>query len=190
MVWNEAVLTHRGDNSVTMADNSRILPNAGIGLYYEQKDFYVGVSMPHILENRLDLLEGVTAPVELASLENQHIFGMVGVLLDITNDIKLKPAVMIKYVKNAPIDMDLNVTAILKNDLWVGASYRFGGSTSQGFGESIDLFAQYQITNNLRIGVAYDFTLSEIQSQTSGTYEFFLTYCLKNTGRISNPRFF
>ena len=97
---------------------------------------------------------------------------------------------MIKYVKNAPIDMDLNLTAILRNDLWIGASYRFGGSKVEGFGESIDLYAQYQITNALRIGLAYDFTLSEIRSQSSGSYEFYVSYCLKDTGRISNPRFF
>ena len=97
---------------------------------------------------------------------------------------------MIKYVKNAPVDMDLNLTAILKNDLWLGVSYRFGGSKVQGFGESVDLYAQYQITNALRLGVAYDFTLSEIRSQNTGTYEFYVTYCLRKTGRISNPRFF
>jgi len=189
VVWNDAVLTHRGDNSVMMAENSKILPNAGLGLYYEQKDFYVGVSMPHLLENDLDLLEDFVS-TDISSLENQHIFGMVGVLVDVSDDIKLKPAAMIKYVKNAPVDMDLNLTAILKNDLWVGASYRFGGSKVEGFGESIDFYLQYQITNGLRIGAAYDFTLSEIRSQTSGTYEFYVSYCLRNTGRISNPRFF
>jgi len=189
VVWNDAVLTHRGDNSVMMAENSRLLPNAGIGVYYEQKDFYVGISMPHILENDLDLLEDFVS-TDITSLEKQHIFGMVGVLIDVHNDIKLKPAAMIKYVQNAPVDMDLNLTAILKNDLWLGASYRFGGSKVEGFGESIDVYLQYQITNALRIGAAYDFTLSEIRSQTSGTYEFYVTYCLKNTGRISNPRFF
>lgn len=190
VVWADAVLTHGGDNSVMMASNSRLLPNAGIGVYYEQQDFYVGISMPRILENQLDLLEDFVATTDVTSLANQHIFGMVGVLLDITDDIKVKPATLIKYVQDAPVDMDLNITAILKNDLWVGASYRFGGSRSNGIGESVSILAQYQITNNLRVGAAYDFTLSEIRSQTSGTYEFYITYCMKNTGRISNPRFF
>ena len=72
----------------------------------------------------------------------------------------------------------------------MGLSYRFGGSDVQGFGESIDLFVQYQLTNALRLGVAYDFTLSEIRSASSGTYEFYVSYCLRKTGRISNPRFF
>ena len=189
VVWNDAILTHLGDNSVMMAESSKILPNAGLGLYYEQKDFYVGLSMPHILENDLNLLENFTT-TDISSLENQHIFGMAGVLIDLNDDIKFKPALMVKYVKNAPIDADLNLTAILRNDLWIGLSYRFGGSEAQGFGESIDLFLQYQLTNGLRIGAAYDFTLSEIQSYSSGTYEFFVTYCLKKTGRISNPRFF
>jgi len=188
-VWNDARLTHTGDNSVTMAENSRVLPNAGLGVYYENPDFYVGISMPHILENDLDLLEDVVS-TDIQSLENRHLFGMAGLLVDINETVKLKPAIMVKYVKNAPVDIDLNLTAILKEDLWVGLSYRFGGSDVQGFGESIDLFVQYQLTNALRLGVAYDFTLSEIRSASSGTYEFYVSYCLRKTGRISNPRFF
>ena len=189
VVWNDALLTHTGDNSVTMASSSRILPNAGIGVYYENPNFYLGVSMPHILENDLDLLEDIVS-TDVLSLENQHLFGMAGVLIDVVDDIKLKPAIMVKYVNNAPLDVDLNLTAILKNDFWVGLSYRFGGSDVQGFGESIDLFLQYQLTNSLRLGAAYDFTLSEIQNSSSGTYEFYVSYCLRKTGRISNPRFF
>jgi len=189
VVWNDARLTHTGDNSVTMAESSRILPNAGLGVYYENPDFYVGISMPHILENDLDLLEDVVS-TDVLSLESQHLFGMAGVLIDINETVKLKPAVMVKYVNNAPLDIDLNLTAILKEDLWVGLSYRFGGSDVQGFGESVDLFVQYQLTNALRLGAAYDFTLSELQNSSSGTYEFYVSYCLRKTGRISNPRFF
>ena len=189
VVWNDARLTHQQDNAVMLAESSRIIPNAGLGLYYEASKFFLGVSIPHILENELDLLEDFVS-TDITSLANRHIFGMAGVLFDATEDIKIKPALMVKYVNNAPLDVDLNLTAILKNDLWIGLSYRFGGSEVKGIGESISAYVQYQLTNTLRIGMAYDFTLSELQSQNSGTYEFFVTYDLRKTGRISNPRFF
>jgi len=189
VIWNDARLTHQQDNAVTMAESSRIIPNAGLGLYYEAPKFFLGISMPRILENELDLLEDFVS-TDITSLANRHIFGMAGVLFDVTEDIKLKPALMIKYVDNAPIDADLNLTAILKNDLWIGLSYRFGGSEVEGIGESIDAFVQYQLTDTFRVGMAYDFTLSELRSQAAGTYEFFVTYDLRKTGRISNPRFF
>ena len=189
VVWNDARLTHQQDNSVMTAESSKLIPNAGLGLYYETPKYFVGISMPHILENELDLLEDF-ATTDITSLANQHIFGMAGVLIDVAEDIKIKPALMVKYVENAPLDIDLNLTAILKNDLWIGLSLRFGGSEVQGIGESIDAYVQYQLTNTLRVGMAYDFTLSEIRSQTSGTYEFFVSYDLRKTGRISNPRFF
>jgi len=189
VIWNDARLTHQQDNAVMMAESSRIIPNAGLGLYYEAPKFFLGISMPHILENELDLLEDFVS-TDITSLANRHIFGMAGVLIDVAEDIKIKPALMIKYVENTPIDADLNLTAILKNDLWIGLSYRFGGSDVQGIGESIDAYLQYQLTNTLRVGMAYDFTLSELRSQAAGTYEFFVTYDLRKTGRISNPRFF
>ena len=64
-----------------------------------------------------------------------------------------------------------------------------GGALS--FAESIDLTLFYKVTQDLGIGLAYDFTLSEIKDYTSGSFEVLLRYDIrKKAADMANPRFF
>ena len=96
-----------------------------------------------------------------------------------------------KYAKNTPFDMDINANFIFFERLWTGLTYRIGGFRNNGLGESLDLIVQYQINNNLKAGVAYDFSLTKVRQYSSGTYEIMLDYCLApRNKRLTNPRFF
>jgi hypothetical protein len=70
----------------------------------------------------------------------------------------------------------------LNKVLWVGSTYRIG--------DAISLMLDYDINNQLRVGYAFDYTISRIQGH-AGTHEFFLGYALskKRDGYI-HPRFF
>ncbi len=186
---NLLVATHQGDGMVTNLNNSKLLPNAGLGLYYEAQKFYLGMSLPHIIKGDISLLKE-SYDDNLSAVENVHAYLMTGLILNVNRNIRFKPAVLIKFVKNAPFDMDINGSFIFLDKLWVGLTYRLGGSTRQGFGESIDFVAQYQITNSFRLGVAYDFTLSEIKNYSNGTYEVLLQYDIQKRSKFTNPRFF
>lgn len=191
VTWQNEIALHVGDNLIVEAEKSKILPNAGVGLYYETDNFFIGASAPHIIQGDLSLLRESISRSDLEAIENQHFYGMVGLLFELNREVKFKPAAMVKYVLNAPIDFDLNGTFIFYDKLWAGLSYRWGGSTVRGFGESVDLLLQFQVTHSLRLGIAYDYTLSELQDYSSGTFEFYAHYCLfKGQERVANPRFF
>lgn len=189
--WLNESTTHTGDNLLSDALESKILPNAGLGLYYQSSSFYLGFSAPHLLKGDLSLLESTLPDDQLSSLEERHFFGMIGFLVKANQTIQLKPSALVKYVKNAPVDVDLNLSAIFYDKFWAGVSYRWGGSTQTGVGESIDLIVQYQVSESLRFGLGYDITLSEIKAYSSGSYEFFAHYCInKDKESVTNPRFF
>ena len=189
--WLNERVTQSGDMLLNSALQSKLLPNVGLGIYYEAPTFFVGVSAPHLLRGDLSLLDEFVNETELNSFEEQHFFAMAGFLVDLSEDVKLKPAALLKVVKNTPLDADLNLSFIFYDKLWAGVSYRFGGSTVQGFGESLDFILQYQVSESLRLGAGFDFTLSEISSYSNGTYEFFAHYCFKQAKEeIANPRFF
>ena len=188
--WLNENIIHTGDLLINNAANSKLLPNVGLGIYYESPSYYFGVSAPRLLKGDLSLLDEVVNSTDLNSLEEQHIFAMAGFLIDLNDHIKLKPATLFKIVKNAPIDADLNLSLIFYEKLWLGTSVRWGGSTQQGFAESLDFFLQFQVSDGLRLGAGYDFTLSEINSYNNGTYEFYAHYCFKPKEFASNPRFF
>ena len=187
--WDETSTIQSGDGLVPTGIQSKMIPNVGIGLYYYTQDYYLGVSMPHILEGDLTMYDGPAGNSDF-SREETHLFIMGGIIFRISDAVKFKPAFLLKYVQDTPLDLDLNGSFIFFDKFWAGLSYRMGGSYDS-FGESLDLLLQLQATQNIRVGLSYDFTLSKLKDYNNGTYEFVLDYCL-NPGneRLTNPRFF
>lgn len=189
--WDQIKATHEGDALISDTENSTLLPNAGVGIYYESPSFYIGISSPHILQGDISLLNTIQTATDIQAVEEAHSYLMAGFIIPISKNVKFKPAALVKYVANAPFDMDINGSFVFMDKFWLGATYRLGGSTVIGGGESIDLVAQYQIGNAFRIGMAYDITLSELKDYNNGSYELMLQYYIqKDRTRFTNPRFF
>ena len=190
--WEQARATDQGDGSVPdLAQSSRVMANFGAGLLLYSDRFYAGLSAPRLMRNRIgfdaDGLAGATA----ASREDIHVYAMGGVMLPLSGQLSLKPAALVKYVADAPVDLDLHASLVIAELLSLGATYRLGGSRTRATGESIDVLASVRATENLRFGVAYDFTLSKIREASSGSGELFAEYTLGvRKGRLTNPRFF
>ena len=184
-------LTHPNDNLVQATETSNIISNVGFGLYYEQDNFYFGVSVPHLIRNDISLLTSNFATNNVQSVEEIHAYLMAGIVIPIAEQVKLKPAGLVKYSDKAPVDFDLNFSLLFMDKFLVGATYRFGGSSLQGNGESIDLVAQFIANGNIRIGAAFDFTLSELSNYSNGSFEIMAQYCLGDySEKVANPRFF
>ncbi len=198
-LWNYRVdfdalqATEIGDGQIPMGSPNSFAPNFGAGLYLNHKKFYVGLSIPHLLKTNLELggdSAGVTDP-ELFSEFERHFFLMGGAKFKLSEKVDLNPNLLVKYVANSPFDMDVNCNVIFLDKFWLGATYRLGGSTQRGFGESIDAVVQYQFTNQFKVGFAYDYTLSELADYNNGSFEVMLHYCFNYRGKkLTNPRFF
>ncbi len=191
--WQNLDTTHSGDGEIPSENTVRIMPNFGVGAYYDADNFYVGLSLPNIIKNDLSYSVSNT---ENYGRVRRHFYLMGGFIFNLSKSVKLKPAVLMKFVQNSPFDIDLNATAIFMDRFWVGLSYRLGGDSTRGIGESLDLLVQYQVTPLFRVGAAYDYTLSKLQNHSSGSIEIQLDYCFKSKKkekdkkRLTNPRFF
>lgn len=176
------------DNSLGVDDVSSLYANVGAGLYYTYADkFYAGFSVPRIYSNTFGIHDSDTIQT---ARELQHFYGMAGAVIPIGEGINLMPAVLTKYVKNAPFDVDVNVNLEINEKVIAGLSYRVGGN---GSGESLDLLVFWQAHEQFGVGVAYDFTLSDIKDYTAGSIELLFQADLKRSGKnkkMSNPRFF
>ncbi len=172
--------------------------NVGAGMYFDYKNYYVGLSVPNLNKNLISV--GYNPNSTTAAQEKQHIYLMGGGLFKLKEDVEIKPSVLFKYVSNAPFSLDANLSAVFKRRFTAGVSYRYG--ESGGVGDSIDALAFFQISDKLGIGAAYDFTISGLRKHTTGTIEAMLRYdfspSLKSQvlkkgvdpNRLSNPRFF
>jgi type IX secretion system PorP/SprF family membrane protein len=140
-----------------------VLPNFGTGLYYYATKFYLGLSVPHMLNNSTDGAFMVRADHKI-----RHYYLSSGYVIILNRDVKVKPSVLIKYVESAPVQTDFNINVLLQNIFWIGGSYRTGDAF-------VGIF-EFQLTNRLRIGYSYDATLSSMKTYSGGSHEIMIGY--------------
>ena len=181
-----------GDGYAADDERHKTLTNFGAGVYFTTKKYFAGISLPFMIRNDISFTDDVSSSVNRGYGQQEiHWYLMAGAVIRVSNTIRFKPAFLYKYANNAPSDLDINGSFIFLDRLWAGLSYRLGGSTRDSFGESIDIILQYQMGNGMRIGTAYDFSLTELQNHNNGSIEFMLQYCFyKKSEEVTNPRFF
>ena len=161
---------------------NRWLPNFGTGIYYYTKKFYAGASVPNIISNKLNS-EGSVFQIGDRAQQFRHLFLTTGYVFDINKSLKLKPSILMKFVEGAPIEFDFNANLWLFDMFAVGLSYRTR--------DSIDALFEFQVTPQLGIGYAYDYTLTPLGKYTSGSHEIMVRYEFGfSKTRIITPRYF
>ena len=149
-------------------------------MYFHTDRFYAGVSVPSILENYQYDVDGL---LFTDVSDKMHWFGTLGYVFDLSDHLKLKPSAMVKMVKGAPISLDLNGSLFINDRFEVGLSWREG--------DSIDAILGVQATPDIRIGYAYDHTLTNLGQYNSGSHELMLLFDLDFSKKhIKSPRFF
>ena len=163
---------------------STIAPNFGFGMYYYTKKFYAGLSIPRMVQNKINFGSGeILYKENKIEIENFHYFLATGYIFDLTDNVKLKPQMMVRVVKNAPAQMDFNLNALLVEKLWIGAGYR----TNSDFNALVG----FQFTPQLLATYSYDYSLTALQNYNSGSHELGLNYLFSfNKKKIVTTRYF
>ena len=175
------------DPAISRNKETKSVFNAGAGIYYRTNTYYFGVSIPRLIRADIDFeVQG-----ELSS-EVRHLYVMTGAAFPLINDLKFTPQILFKLSENAPFDMDLNFGLDYKEKYYGALNIRTGGNNNS-IAESIDVIFGFQLTDQLLLGVAYDYTLSDISRYENGSIEALLNYRFISKEKpvdIINPRFF
>ncbi|MRX40100.1 type IX secretion system membrane protein PorP/SprF [Flavobacterium sp. LC2016-23] len=170
------------ETDLAFAQNINVTrPNIGIGAYYFRNNFYAGLSAPNLLSSKhIEEKSGINT----YGSEAIHTFLTAGYVFQINDMVKLKPAFMSKFVKGAPMTFDLTANVLYNNKFELGAAYRLG--------DAVSALANINVTPSLRVGYAYDYTLSNLGQFNSGTHEIMLLFDLDLLGKgyDKSPRFF
>jgi type IX secretion system PorP/SprF family membrane protein len=176
-------LLELGDNTpddvFTNSNLNRSTANFGAGAFYYNDRFYVGASVPNMLKSLHFEKKG---GVVYQATEELHYFITSGYVFDVSNTLKLKPSVMLKAVTGAPLSIDLSGNALINEKFELGLSWRLDDSVSAMF--------NVLVSQNTRIGYAYDYTLSNLGDFNSGSHEVFLLINISNSRAGLSPRFF
>ena len=97
---------------------------------------------------------------------------------------KFKPAFMSKFVTRSPLTFDIAANVLYNEKFELGAAYRVN--------DAISILTNINITPTLRVGYAYDYTLTNFGQFNSGTHEIMLLFDLDLLGKgyDKSPRFF
>lgn len=90
---------------------------------------------------------------------------------------------MARVSPNAPISVDLTAQMVFIEKLWAGVTYRLGNSVGG--------MMQVQVTDQLKIGYAYDLTTNVLGEYNTGTHEVLLNFDFSfGRGKVRSPRYF
>lgn len=163
--------------------SNRWSPNIGVGMFLHSDRWYVGLSAPRILNT--DYNNGQSGAVDYVSLERVSYYLTGGLVFDLSENTKFKPAFMIKATNGSPMSYDLTANFLLYDKLWLGAAYRLNESAG-AFGAIVD----FQVSRQIRIGYAYEHPISDIRPYSDGTHEILLMFEVFKNKRVKSPRYF
>lgn len=180
--FTSVALNTGGSNDLAFQQNvNKWLLNFGTGVYYNTDRFYVGLSAPQLMNNKLENFSVTNNNVFTG--QTVHLFLASGYVFPIGQDFNLKPSFLIKAVKGAPIEADINATFWIKDVIAIGAQYRTAAD--------ISAMLEIQATPQIRLGYAYDRSITKLVNFNSGSHEIMLRYEFGfEKGKIISPRYF
>ncbi|WP_042343483.1 PorP/SprF family type IX secretion system membrane protein, partial [Capnocytophaga canis] len=166
--------THFSENSTIFS------PNVGAGVFWYSDKYYIGFSVPNLLET--EIYESKDRRVSVLK-NTQHFYLIGGYVFDLSDNIKFKPAVLSKMSYGAPLQLDVSANFMFNERFVFGAAWRWSAAVS--------LMAGFQVNDRWFIGYGYDFETTELSRYNSGSHEIFLRYELvKMYKKVVSPRFF
>lgn len=201
-----------GDDLLAAQAGSGLRPNAGAGAYVYTERFYLGASVPRLFESTMmDFGSGDANQSDLAIARNyRHMYIASGAALPVRNDdIVFKPSILIKgvgwlgdfatssrevEVVRTPTQVDIDLSLLFNDVLWVGASFRTTVDyilRDESSHDSADIWTAFYFENGMRVGAAYDYSLTGLQQLGNGSVELMLGYDMNfKTDRVVTPRYF
>ena len=168
--------------------NNKTSPLLGAGLYYTNRGFYIGFSVPNLLQTEHfdnNSLSSSNETISFLSKERINYYLITGTVLPISDNLKFKPALLTKAVFGSPLQVDLSANFLLHEKLTLGLSYRWSAA--------ISMLTGFQISESMMIGFAYDRETTELGNTdfNDGSLEIFLRFeMIKTFKRMLTPRFF
>jgi type IX secretion system PorP/SprF family membrane protein len=171
---------YQKDPSIPSNGTSDMAMDLGFGIYFQRADMYVGLSSTHLVPGKIEA-KGISDSAVNWIQEYavaRHLYVMAGYNYQINPTMVLQPSVFIKTDPASP-QFDINCNLEYNKMFWGGLSYRLQDAAALLVG--MDFVAVQPSLSGLKLGIAYDFTLSQLRNYSSGSVEVMLKYCKKIT---------
>ena len=150
---------------------SELKPNFGGGVFYYNKKFFGGFSVPVILRHAKFFQQGLQ---QLATARHYYLFVGATLPIDRFEKIKVNPSLLIRAQEGTPLNADINVAVVFHGLISTGLSYRTG--------ESFTTLLHFKLSEKFNFGYSYDWITTDIRKFSNGTHEFMLNYRVRIQG--------
>jgi type IX secretion system PorP/SprF family membrane protein len=152
------------DPSILNMVSTSYMPDAGLGAYLYAENFYVGLSLAQLLNNKIKIFENKDGLNRLKT----HMNLVGGYHYQINDDWMLEPSAMIRGT--APKELSFNLTARVEwqKMVWGALSYRYR--------DAVSILIGYSYEDMLIFGYSYDIGVSSIRKYNTGTHEIMIGY--------------
>lgn len=156
----EGLIFNPDDPLLNSYDRSVFVPDFNFGTSYTTSKYYVGFAMTNIFRGSLMIAD--TSATNRNELGNFFLTGAVKIPLN--SEWMLEPSAFIKASDMflTSVQLDLTTRVYFKEDYWAGVSYRTNDAVIMLMGLRYDRYY---------FAYAFDFTLTDIRSQSLGTHE-------------------
>lgn len=151
-VYNSQVIT-----------GSQYVMDIDAGMYFYGNGFYAGLAVMNLTR---DLVKFGNLNTNFSPV--MHLYGSVGYRFVANNRLDVTPGLLFKYVKGAPVSVELNTLFDYNDVLWFGATYRHL--------DAVGVLVGTTINKKFRIGYSYDLSISRLIGYNSGGHELVLSY--------------
>jgi type IX secretion system PorP/SprF family membrane protein len=169
--FSKAQIRDTDDPFLSQQAQNKTVFSADLGIVYVLKKLTIGFAVPQILGNRLKypIVSGNSGYYNL----NRHYQGTAKYVFDVSKEkaIIAYPLIMVRSVKGAPLQYDINGVIDWKKIGWVGVTYH------SNYAMAISAGVRYR---SFSVGYAFDIGISKISSYTGSTSEFLLGYIFQN----------
>ncbi len=171
-----------GDESFLRNERGVWLPNVGAGAFLYGRTYFVGLSAPKLLNNKL-VNRGSSLHEYMEGREETTYYLTAGKVWKLKRHLKIYPAVLFKATKNAPVSGGAFLNFILMNEFKIGGYYNFK--------EVAGILGQWQVSKKLRVGYTVEMPVTSLFGTNLGSHEIMLNYSIrKGRTAIIYPKHF
>ncbi len=100
--------------------------------------------------------------------QRMHYNAMIGRTFAISSGLDIQPVLVVKKMSPAPISIELSTVATINYIFWLGINYQYNASAG--------IMAGMEVSDNLKIGYAIDFSTNRLNKFSNGGHEIYLSY--------------
>lgn len=157
--YSKLNLEYLDDTGLDMNNERFTKANFGGGVFYMTDYFFVGLSVPRILN--VEVNDGMTSSTRYKP--HYYLSGGWVIKSKSVSEILFKPTFLVRYTSNAQLSADISMNALFANTIWAGVTLRNLNGVAVN--------TQLQINRKFRFGYSFELSTNKLVRDNYGTHE-------------------